>query len=49
MEVAAEGPRADLEALLAFLRVGPPAAIVTEVEARWPAPTQEFDRFEVRY
>jgi acylphosphatase len=49
VEVVAEGPRSDLEALLAFLRVGPPAAVVTEVEIRWPAATQQFDQFEVRY
>lgn len=49
VEVVAEGPRPDLDALLAFLRVGPPSAVVTEVETRWPAATGEFDRFEVRY
>jgi acylphosphatase len=49
VEVVAEGGRADLEQLLAFLRVGPPAAVVTQVDARWVAPTDTFDRFEVRY
>ena len=49
VEVVAEGPRAELENLLAFLRVGPRSAQVTEVNTRWPAPTNEFDRFEVRY
>lgn len=49
VEVVAEGRPADLEALLAFLRIGPRAALVTEVDARWPAPTGAFDRFEVRY
>lgn len=49
VEVVAEGRRAEVEALLAFLRVGPRSAVVTQVDARWPAPTGEFDGFEVRY
>lgn len=49
VEVVAEGQRARLEELLAFLRVGPGAAFVTQVDARWLAPTAEFDAFEVRY
>ena len=49
VEVVAEGPRPDVEELLAFLRAGPGAALVTEVDVRWPAPTTSFDRFEVRY
>ena len=49
VEVVAEGRRADLEQLLAFLRLGPPAAVVTHVDARWVAPTNTLDRFEVRY
>ena len=49
VEVVAEGQRAVLEELLALLRVGPPAAIVTRVDVRWVAPTNAFDRFEVRY
>jgi acylphosphatase len=49
VEVVAEGPRAAVDELLAFLRVGPRAAFVTQVDTRWPAPIGEFDRFEVRY
>lgn len=49
VEVVAEGPRPALEELLAFLRVGPRAAFVTQVDARWPMPTDEFHRFEVRH
>ena len=49
VEVVAEGSRAGLEEFLAFLRVGPPAAVVTQVDTRWVAPTNTFDRFEVRY
>ena len=49
VEVVAEGPRSDIEELLAFLRVGPRSAFVTEVDTRWSAPTREFNQFEVRY
>lgn len=49
VEVVAEGQRAAVEELLAFLRVGPRAAFVTGVDIQWLAPTDEFERFEVRY
>ena len=49
VEVVAEGPRAEVDKLLAFLHTGPRAAFVTQVDARWSAPTKEFKRFEVRY
>lgn len=49
VEVVAEGERASVETLLDTLRVGPSAAIVESVEAKWGSPTGEFSRFEVRY
>jgi acylphosphatase len=49
VEVIAEGQPSDLEALLAFLRVGPRAAVVTDVAAQWLSPTGGFERFEVRF
>jgi len=49
VEVVAEGPREALEELLAFLRVGPRAAFVTQVDTEWPGPTGAFTHFEVRY
>ena len=49
VEVVAEGQRPALDELLAFLRVGPRAAFVTGVDAQWLAPTDEFERFEVRH
>jgi acylphosphatase len=49
VEAVAEGQRTDLEELLVFLRTGPRAAFVTQVDIQWPAPTGDFDRFEVRY
>lgn len=49
VEVVAEGPRADLEQLLSFLRVGPRAAFVTNVDVEWLSPSGGFERFEVRF
>jgi acylphosphatase len=49
VEVVAEGPRQSLEELLAFLHVGPRAALVTQVDTEWPRPTGAFTHFEVRY
>lgn len=49
VEVVAEGPRQSLEELLAFLRVGPRAALVTQVDTEWPGPAGTFTHFEVRY
>ena len=48
VEVIAEGPRAQLERLLAFLRVGPPAARVSGVEATWEKASGEFAAFEIK-
>lgn len=49
VEVVAEGPPEALGQLLEFLRQGPPAAFVTEVETRWAAPTGQFETFGVRF
>jgi acylphosphatase len=44
----AEGPRADLERLLADLEAGPPAAIVERVDTRWSGATGSFPLFGIR-
>ena len=49
VEVVAEGPRAALQGLLAFLHQGPPEAHVTDVRAEWLATLGEFKFFEVRW
>jgi len=48
VELLAEGPRVQLEALLDWCRRGPPRARVDAVEPDWGPATGEFDRFEVR-
>ncbi len=35
VEIVAEGPRPELDGLLAALHEGPPSASVSEVESRW--------------
>jgi acylphosphatase len=49
VEVVAEGPRADLQALLDWLSHGPPSATVTGVQADWEQATGEDTAFRVRY
>lgn len=49
VEVVAEGQRAAVESLLAYLHNPQRPAFVTHVETRWPMPTGGLDRFEVRY
>ena len=49
VEVVAEGPRADLQALLDWLGHGPPSATVTGVQAEWEQATGEYTAFRVRY
>jgi acylphosphatase len=47
VEVLAEGPRPQLEALLRYLQRGPPSAQVTHVDATWESPSGDLDRFEI--
>jgi acylphosphatase len=49
VEVVAEGPRADLQALLDWLSHGPPSATVTGIETGWEQATGEHTAFRVRY
>jgi acylphosphatase len=49
VEVLAEGPRPALDQLGEFLRRGPPAASVTEVQENWSAASGEFIGFDIRW
>jgi len=49
VETVAEGPRDRLEALVTWLRKGPPSARVRDVSVEWSAPTGEFKEFRVTY
>lgn len=47
VQVVAEGPRAELEALLMRLHIGPPAAKVERVEACWSDAEGSFSGFRI--
>jgi acylphosphatase len=49
VEFVAEGTRDALERLLDVVRIGPPSAVVENVDAQWRAPTGEYHRFEIRF
>ena len=48
LQCVAEGPREDLDRLVARLREGPPSAIVEDVHVTSRPPTGEFVTFGVR-
>jgi len=49
VEVQAEGERSHLEELIDRLKVGPPAAKVTEVVTNWSEYTGSYSSFRIRY
>lgn len=48
VEVCAEGVQPAIEALLAFLRSGPPSSFVEDIRVEWQHYLGEFSRFEIR-
>jgi acylphosphatase len=49
VEVVAQGARPALEQLLVFLRHGPSAAEVDDIQCAWREPTEHFSGFYIRY
>ena len=49
VEVNAEGERKQLEKLISYLEVGPPAAKVEKVVTKWSEFTGNYPRFSIRY
>lgn len=49
VEVRAQGPADRLAQLSAYLRHGPPGAVVTSLDLRAVAPDPSLDHFEVRF
>lgn len=49
VRVVAEGEKTDLDEFLTFLRQGPSAARVMEVEKQWAEATGDFSGFNVRW
>jgi acylphosphatase len=48
VEVVAEGEKPGLEKLVAYLKIGPPAAIVKRVVTEWGEHTGHFPSFYIR-
>ena len=48
VEAVAQGPRAKLEELIAWCRVGPPGARVSQVEVRWQTAENSFRAFTIK-
>lgn len=49
VEVIAEGEKKQLETLIEFLKIGPPAARVERVGTTWSEYTGSYSSFSVRY
>ena len=49
VEVNAEGERKQLQQLIGYLKVGPPAARVTKVITNWSEYTGSYSGFKIRY
>jgi acylphosphatase len=47
VELIAEGPREQLDALIQWCRVGPRLARVDAIDHEWSAATGEFEQFEI--
>ena len=49
VEIQAEGKREQLEKLISYLRVGPPAAKVERVVTKWSEYTGSYSGFNIKY
>ena len=49
VEVQAEGEKKQLEELVGYLKIGPPAARVEKVDINWSEYTGNYSSFNVRY
>jgi acylphosphatase len=49
VEVEVEGETHSLDAFLAYLKKGPPHALVDSVETVWSEPSGSFTGFSIRY
>lgn len=49
VEAVLQGERSAVEKVIAFLREGPPGAVVTDITVDWRDPVEPYEGFHVRY
>jgi acylphosphatase len=49
VEAVLQGERSAVEKVIAFLREGPPGAVVTDIAVDWCDPVEPYEGFRVRY
>jgi acylphosphatase len=49
VEAVLQGERSAVEKVIAFLREGPPGAVVTDIAVDWRDSVESYDGFHVRY
>jgi acylphosphatase len=49
VEAVVQGDRAAVEAVVGFMRTGPPGAAVTGIEVSWRPPGEMLHGFDIRY
>jgi len=49
VEAVLQGERSAVEKVVAFLREGPPGAVVTDIAVDWRDPVEPYEGFHVRY
>ncbi len=49
VEAVLQGDRAAVEKVIAFMREGPPGAVVTDIAVDWRDGREAYDGFHVRY
>ncbi|MGZ8440115.1 MAG: acylphosphatase [Candidatus Deferrimicrobiaceae bacterium] len=49
VEAVLQGERSAVEKVIAFLREGPPGAVVTDIAVDWRDPIEPYEGFHVRY
>lgn len=49
VEIIAEGPRRKIEDLILWCRIGPPAAVVEDIQVQYSEATGAFEGFRITY
>lgn len=49
VEIIAEGPRGKLDSLIQWCRIGPPAAVVEDIQVQYSEATGAFEGFRITY